>query len=87
MLGLPDDLALGVAEFFGQAYLIGVELVHLAQLGVCAGAVCTGALCCALGAERLPVTRFQCVVGRLLGVVGVFLACSACLACASSYDF
>ena len=87
VLGLPDDLALGVAELFGQAHLVGVEVVHLAQIGIRAGSVCAGALSCALGVERLPVTRIQCVVGRLLGVVGVFLACSACLACASSYDF
>ena len=87
VLGLPDDLVLGVAEFFGQADLVCVEVVHLAQIGIRAGSVCAGALSCALGVERLPVTRFQCVVGRLLGVAGVFLASSACLACASSYGF
>ena len=27
VLGLPDDLALGVAKFFGQADLVGVEVV------------------------------------------------------------
>ena len=84
---MPDDLALGVAELFRQAYLIGVEVVHLAQIGIRAGAVGAGALSCVLGVERLPVTRFYGVVGRLLGVFGVFLACSACLACAGSYGF
>ena len=62
VLGLPDDLALGVAQLFGQAYLIGVEVVHLAQIGVCAGAVGagvrTGVLDCALWIECLPVARF-----------------------------
>ena len=71
-----------------------MEVVHLAQLGVCAGAVRAvgagvraGVLGCALWIEGLPVARFYGVVGRLLGVLGVFLACSACLACAGSYGF
>ena len=54
VLGLPDDLALGVAQLFWQAYLVGVEVVHLAQIGVRAGAVGAGVLCCAFGIERLP---------------------------------
>ena len=68
VLGLPNDLALGVAKLFWQAYLVGVEVVHLTQLGIRAGSVCAGVLCCAFGIERLPVFGFQCVVGRLLGV-------------------
>ena len=94
VLGLPNDLALGVAKLFWQAYLVGVEVVHLAQLGGGAGAfgavgagVRAGVLGCALWIEGLPVARFYGVVGRLLGVLGVFLACSAFLACAGSYGF
>ena len=86
---MPDDLALGVAEFFGQAHLIGVEVVHLAQLGACAGAICAGFLDCALEIERLPVAVFLRVVGCLPGVwvVLVFLASSAYLVSARSYGF
>ena len=39
VLGLPDDLALGVAQLFRQADLVCVEVVHLAQIGIRAGSV------------------------------------------------
>ena len=43
VLGLPDDLALGVAQLFRQADLVGVEVVHLAQRGLGCG-VCVAAV-------------------------------------------
>ena len=43
VLRLPDDLALGVAQLFRQADLVGVEVVHLAQRGLGCG-VCVAAV-------------------------------------------
>ena len=45
---MPDDVALGVGELFGQAHLVGVEVIDLAQRG--AGAVAWAAVLC-WGAE------------------------------------
>lgn len=70
-----------------QADLVGVEVVHLAQLGIPAETICAGVLHCALEVECLPVAGFQCVVGWLLGIVLVFLAACASLALANSYGF
>ena len=60
-----------------QADLVGVEVVHLAQLGIPAETICAGVLHCALEVECLSVAGFQCVVGWLLGIVLVFLAACA----------